>query len=131
MWKVFQQKPNNLLKGHENGKKAFANWEKVVAKKGFVGPDSFAWDQSIRQGTRFEVDFHPPGWTSFNTYTGWVNDQGEPQGWGRVEYSWGYIYEGQWANGEKHGSGRRVGYDGEVWEGRFERGDHKGEEYRI
>ena len=36
-------------------------------------------------------------------YTGFINKQGLPQGWGRWENGINLIYEGQWKNGQQYG----------------------------
>ena len=110
IWAVFRQEPK-----HVNAK-TLANWKKVVAKKGFVNEASFEWE-SIPQGCQFVTDSTPPGWPSSWKYTGWVDQAGKPQGWGRL-MGLLYIYEGQFDNGRwVNGCRRQVQGNGRVLDG--------------
>src|SRR5690606_27847137 len=52
-------------------------------------------------------------------YYGEVNSSGVPHGWGKIDYSTGDIYEGDWVNGLREGSGRELMANGDMYIGQF------------
>ena len=55
------------------------------------------------------------------TYSGNVsNSSGLPHGYGRMVYSTGNWFEGDWKDGHKHGYGKFQNHRGEVYEGNFD-----------
>ena len=54
---------------------------------------------------------------SFSTFTGTVNEAGEPDGKGIMEYHSGWIYEGEFWDGKKHGEGTETLTNGNKYVG--------------
>lgn len=52
-------------------------------------------------------------------YYGEVNSSGVPHGWGKIDYPTGDIYEGDWVNGLREGSGRELMTNGNMYIGQF------------
>ena len=59
-------------------------------------------------------------------YVGEVNNNGEPQGQGKMTYGNGDVYEGAWNDGKKHGQGKMIYEDGNVYDGMWKDGKPNG-----
>lgn len=84
----------------------------------------FAVDGTERTGvwtwkTDYEVD-------SDNTYTGMVNSDGERDGYGKVTYATGGVYDGQWIDGKRDGYGTYTFANGDVYSGQWKSGKYNG-----
>lgn len=60
---------------------------------------------------------------SEGTYRGAIDDDNIPNGHGKMKYTDGHVYEGNWKDGEPHGHGKMIYNDGNVYEGNWENGE--------
>ena len=63
---------------------------------------------------------------STSIYTGQVNEQGKVDGYGRILFSDGALYEGTVKNGNRHGRGRHIFVSGAVYIGEYKDGLRNG-----
>ena len=62
-----------------------------------------------------------------DNYVGCINDEGNPDGFGIMNYENEDVYEGHWKNGKRNGLGKFESSDGYVYEGSWESDVKKGE----
>jgi|TARA_B100000780_G_scaffold239358_1_gene181067 hypothetical protein len=62
-----------------------------------------------------------------DNYVGCINDEGNPDGFGIMNYENQDVYEGHWKNGKRNGLGKFESSDGYVYEGSWESDVKKGE----
>ena len=60
-------------------------------------------------------------------YVGCINDEGNPDGFGIMNYENQDVYEGYWKNGKRNGLGKFESTGGYFYEGNWENGLKKGE----
>jgi len=70
-----------------------------------LGPINLSDGEDIENGKKWVEDEKLGVYET--RYTGYVNEDGEPHGWGRKENST-YVIEGQWMNGEQKGLRRLI-----------------------
>lgn len=59
-------------------------------------------------------------------YEGEFSKSGKRHGFGRMKYTDGCVYEGEWKHGQRHGTGRFAWDNGEFYEGTFVKGEITG-----
>ena len=71
-----------------------------------------------------EVDYQ--GNKQSGKYTGWMDDQGRPNGHGIFRVDNGDVYEGEWKLGQRHGQGVYTWYEGDLYNGPWQEGKRHG-----
>uniref|UniRef100_A0A6C0I6S1 MORN repeat-containing protein n=1 Tax=viral metagenome TaxID=1070528 RepID=A0A6C0I6S1_9ZZZZ len=95
---------------------------KLTYKNGDVYDGNWANDRPNGIGTyTYDVSQVLPGHYDRAKYVGHFLD-GKFHGQGRMEYTHGEVYEGEWANDNMNGLGQKWFYDGSTYEGNFVNG---------
>lgn len=104
---------------------------KLTYKNGDVYEGEWANDRPNGIGTyEYDVSQVPPGHYDRAKYVGHFLD-GKFHGQGRMEYTHGEVYEGEWANDYMNGLGQKWFYDGSTYNGNFVNGIINGQGVMI
>jgi hypothetical protein len=66
------------------------------------------------------------GANQIGKYTGYVDENGEPHGRGKLEVENGDVYEGEWKNGKRHGQGVYTWAQGDLYTGPWRKNKRHG-----
>jgi hypothetical protein len=75
---------------------------------------------------RLVMEFEWFGQDLSGVYTGWINEEKDPDGIGTLRVDDGAVYDGSWKGGERHGEGVYATIEGDIFRGGWYEDKHHG-----